>query len=85
MSLNERKTFKPRSPKILDAGPFQLLIDSFELHLAAEKKSPKTIRTYVEAAQWFAGAHLLPEPDEDTGLGCGKTRWGEVVANDVLV
>lgn len=83
MSLNERKTFRPRAPKILDAGPFQSLIDSFELHLSAEKKSPKTLRTYIEAAQWFAGAHLLPEPDEETGLGCGKTHWDEVVADDV--
>ena len=28
----------------LDAGPLQPMIDSFELHLRAEKKSPKTIR-----------------------------------------
>lgn len=85
MSLEERKTFQSRAPKILDAGPFQSLLNSFELHLAAEKKSPKTIRTYIEAAQWFAGAHLLPEPDEETGLGCGKTRWDQVVGDDVRV
>ncbi|WP_226930930.1 hypothetical protein [Parafrankia sp. CH37] len=41
------------------AGPFQPVINSFRLHLSAEGKSPKTIRTYVEAAQWFAAAHLL--------------------------
>jgi hypothetical protein len=35
----------------LDAGPFQPMIGSFDLHLRAEKKSPKTIRTYLEAAQ----------------------------------
>ncbi|WP_269724381.1 hypothetical protein [Pseudofrankia inefficax] len=29
------------------------------LHLAAEGNSPKTVRTYVEAAPWFAGGHLL--------------------------
>ena len=85
MSLNQRKTFTPRAPKILHAGSFQPLIDSFELHLAAEKKSPKTIRTYIEAAQWFAGAHLLPDPDEDSGLGCGKARWREVTGDDVRV
>jgi len=44
----------------LDAGPLQPMLGSFELHLRAEKKSPKTIRTYVEAAQWLAGEHLIP-------------------------
>jgi integrase/recombinase XerD len=44
----------------LDAGPLQTLIDSFELHLRAEKKSSKTIRTYTEAAQWFAAEYLIP-------------------------
>jgi site-specific recombinase XerD len=44
----------------LDAGPLQLMISSFELHLRAEKKSPKTIRTYTEAAQWLAAEYLLP-------------------------
>lgn len=34
----------------LEAGPFQPMIRSFDLHLQAEKKSPKTIRTYLEAA-----------------------------------
>jgi hypothetical protein len=32
----------------LDAGPFQPMVSSFDLHLRAEKKSPKTIRTYLE-------------------------------------
>ncbi|CUU59357.1 hypothetical protein Ga0074812_12734 [Parafrankia irregularis] len=50
---------RPRQPKTLIAGPFQPVINSFRLHLSAEGKSPKTIRTYVEAAQWFAAAHLL--------------------------
>lgn len=40
----------PRAPKNLNAGPLRPHIDSFELHLNAEKKSPKTIRTYCEAA-----------------------------------
>ena len=44
----------------LEAGPLQPLIDSFELHLRAEKKSPKTIRTYIEAAQWLAAEYLIP-------------------------
>ena len=44
----------------LDAGPLQPMIGSFELHLRAEKKSPKTIRTYTEAAQWLAAEYLIP-------------------------
>ena len=44
----------------LDAGPLQPMISSFELHLRAEKKSPKTIRTYIEAAQWLAAEYLIP-------------------------
>ena len=47
----------------LDAGPFQPMIASFELHLRAEKKSPKTIRTYVDAARWLAlNRTLVPCP-----------------------
>jgi integrase/recombinase XerD len=44
----------------LDAGPLQPMLGSFELHLRAEKKSPKTIRTYIEAAQWLAAEYLIP-------------------------
>ena len=36
--------------KPLDAGGFQPEISSFRLHLAAEGKSAKTVRTYTEAA-----------------------------------
>jgi site-specific recombinase XerD len=49
----------------LDAGVLQLMVSSFELHLRAEKKSPKTIRTYVEAAQWFAAEYLIPNEITD--------------------
>jgi hypothetical protein len=49
-----------RQPKQLDAGIFQAEISSFALRLAAEGKAVKTIRTYTEAVQWFAAAHLLP-------------------------
>jgi hypothetical protein len=38
----------------LDVGPLQPMIDSFDLHLRAEKKSPKTVLTYTEAAAWLA-------------------------------
>jgi hypothetical protein len=58
----------------LDAGPLQPMIGSFELHLRAEKKSPKTIRTYVEAAQWMAASYLIP---------AGITDWSEVTAPHV--
>ena len=48
----------PRSasgkPKQLDAGCFQPEISSFRLHLAAEGKAAKTVRTYTEAVAWFA-------------------------------
>jgi integrase/recombinase XerD len=51
------------------------MITSFRLHLAAEGKSPKTVRTYVEAAQWFAGNHLLAKTERDD--------WLDVSADDV--
>jgi gamma-glutamyl:cysteine ligase YbdK (ATP-grasp superfamily) len=58
----------------LDAGVLQPMIASFELHLRAEKKSPRTIRTYTEAAQWLAAACLLP---------AGITDWADVRARHV--
>jgi len=58
----------------LGAGPFQPMVSSFELHLRAEKKSPKTIRTYLEAAQWFAAEYLIP---------AGLTDWDQVRAKQV--
>lgn len=36
------------------------MFSSFELHLRAEKKSPKSIRTYLEAALWLAAGYLIP-------------------------
>ena len=56
-----------RQPKPLDAGCFQPEISSFRLHLAAEGKAAKTVRTYTEAVQWFAAAHLLREPAARAG------------------
>ena len=61
--------------KQLEAGPFAADVASFGLHLAAENKAAGTVRTYTEAALWFAAAHLLRET--------GKTRWGQVDAGDV--
>ena len=58
----------------MGAGPLQPMIGSFGLHLRAEKKSPKTIRTYLEAAQWFAAEHLIP---------AGIKFWADVTARHV--
>jgi hypothetical protein len=43
-------------PKSLEAGPFAADVASFRLHLAAENKAAGTVRTYAEAALWFAAA-----------------------------
>jgi hypothetical protein len=58
----------------LNADVLQPMVSSFELHLRAEKKSPKTIRTYVEAAQWMAAEYLVPG---------GITDWADVRARHV--
>jgi hypothetical protein len=61
--------------KQLEAGPFAAEVASFRLHLAAENKAAGTVRTYAEAALWFAAAYLLRET--------GRTRWDQVSARDV--
>ena len=76
----ERKTMtvpppRPRRRKPLDAGPFAPEIGSFRLHLAAEGKAAKTVRTYTEAVQWFAAAHLIPR------TSCAG--WEQVSGHDV--
>ena len=76
----ERKTMtvpqpRPRRRKPLDAGPFAPEIGSFRLHLAAEGKAAKTVRTYTEAVAWFAAAHLIPR------TSCA--RWEQVSGHDV--
>jgi site-specific recombinase XerD len=65
----------PRQAKQLDAGVLQAEISSFALYLAAEGKSPRTIRTYTEAAAWFAAGHLL----ENTS----RTGWEQAGKRDV--
>jgi len=57
-----------------DAGVLEPMVSSFELHLRAEHKSDKTISTYLDAARWFAAAHLLP---------AGVTDWADVRAKHV--
>ena len=66
---------RSRQPKQLDAGRFQAEISSSRLHLAAEGKAARTVRTYTEAVQWFAAAHLLEET--------GHAGWGQVDGHDV--
>ena len=58
-----------RQPKQPDAGDLQPEISSFRLHLAAEGKAARTVRTYVEAVQWFAAAHLRRERPDPLGAG----------------
>ena len=58
----------------LNAGPFQPMIGSFDLHLRAEHKSAKTITIYTDAATWFASASLVP---------AGLTDWSQVTARHV--
>jgi hypothetical protein len=51
------------------------MIRSFQLHLNAESKSPKTVRTYVKDAQWFAAARLVP--------ASGRGEWSAVTDEEV--
>jgi hypothetical protein len=53
-------------PRDLEAWHFQSMIDSWDLHLRAEKRSAKTIRTFLETALWFAAEYLIP-----AGAGSG--------------
>ena len=50
-------------------------IGSFRLHLAAEGKAAKTVRTCTDAVAWFAAAHLIPRTF--------RTRWEQVDGHDV--
>ncbi|GAA1467616.1 hypothetical protein NE857_31245 [Nocardiopsis exhalans] len=40
------------------AGPLNLRIQSFVLHLRAEKKSDRTVTMYRGSVVWFAAEHL---------------------------
>ena len=50
----------------LDGGPFRPMGDIWS-ELGAEKQSPRTIRTYVEAAQWSAAECLISAGLDDRG------------------
>ena len=63
-------------PKELDAGCLQPEISSFRLHLAAEGKAARTVRTYTEAVQWFAAACLAREAGR-------RPVWEDVRRQDV--
>ena len=70
-------------PRDLEAGPFQPMIDSWDLHLRAERKSAKTIRTYLEAAPYTP---RTPSSISDTcGIGksaaCSLVEWITDVGN----
>jgi site-specific recombinase XerC len=62
-------------PRRMDAGVLEPEIGSFCLYLAAEGKSPKTIRTYTDAVRWFFGEHLLGQ--------AGKTGWDQAYKKDI--
>jgi site-specific recombinase XerD len=65
----------PGGPDRWTPGLWPPRFASFRLHLAAEGKSPKTIRLYTEAVTWFAAARLLGQ--------AGKTGWQQADAQDV--
>jgi integrase/recombinase XerD len=66
---------RPRRRKPLGVGRFAPEIGSFRLHLAAERKAAKTVRTYTEAVTWFAAAHLIPRTSH--------ARWEQAGGHDV--
>ena len=66
---------RTRQPRQLDAGILQAEISSFALYLAAGNKSAKTTRTYTEAVQWFAAAHLLGQ--------ASRASWEQVDGRDI--
>jgi site-specific recombinase XerD len=72
---------KLRASRDLYAGVLQPMLSSFELHLLAERKSSKTIRTYIEAAQWFAAGYLIPNGIFDWAdvRACHVQEWTVVL------
>ena len=76
----QRKTMtvlrrRSRQPRQLDAGPLATDISSFQLHLAAEGKSARTVQGYTGAVRWFAAGYLLGQ--------AGKTSWEQADGHDV--
>jgi hypothetical protein len=69
-----------RTRMLVHAGGFQPEISSFRLHLAAEGKAARTVRTYTEAVQWFAAAYLRREGNRTCWEGVRKRDVQEWVA-----
>jgi hypothetical protein len=67
---------RPRRRKPLDAGPFAPEIGSFRLHLAAEGKAAKTVRTYTEGV-----AGSLPSTCSRAPVTPGGSRWAATTCN----
>jgi hypothetical protein len=56
-------------------GPLGGDVASFRLHLAAEGKSPKTVKVYTEAVRYFAATYLLPDRGKTTCCrGCAVSE-----------
>jgi site-specific recombinase XerD len=70
-----RSSRQPRPSGLLDAGPLGADIASFQLHLAAEGKSARTIQSYTSTVRWSAAGWLL-------GLA-GKTSREQADARDI--
>jgi site-specific recombinase XerD len=75
MTILRRGSRLPGQPRRLDAGPFEPLIGSFALHLAAEGKAARTVQGYNSAVRWFAAGYLAGQ--------AGKTSWEQVDAQDI--
>ena len=75
MTAPRRRSRLPGQARQRDGGPFEPLIGSFALHLAAEGKAARTVQGYTSAVRWFAAGYLASEP--------GKTSWEQVDAQDI--
>jgi len=75
MTAPRRRSRLPGQARQRDGGPFEPLIGSFALHLAAEGKAARTVQGYTSAVRWFAAGYLAGEP--------GKTSWEQVDAQDI--
>jgi hypothetical protein len=63
-------TRRLRRPKLLDAGVLGADVASFRLHLAAENKAERTIRTYTGGGALVrCGSPALPDGQDQVGAG----------------
>ena len=75
MACPRRSSRQPRPPGLLGAGPLKPDIASFQLYLAAEGKSARTVQGYTAAVRWFAAGYLLSQ--------AGKTSWDQADTRDI--